>query len=164
MSACTELTEQVHNLISYNVNSLKWTGDCFYGMQTFIETLASQVSPISFTYNQYTSSALPRSVWLVSHSWLRGSCTGILANCFSTEYAVSMNMMSHESSACEQQCPAHQLAHSSHSLVALCLLPLHIVLFLMSTMVSREIVHICTLYSLCHVQTWQVAVAQSAQE
>ena len=40
----------MHTLISYNVNTLKWTGDCFYGLQTFLEALAKQVGPISSTH------------------------------------------------------------------------------------------------------------------
>ena len=43
---CTELQDhQVDGFISCNVNSLKWTGDCFYGLETFIEALADQVTP-----------------------------------------------------------------------------------------------------------------------
>ena len=54
VSACTELTEQVHAHISYNVNSLKWTGDCFYGLQTFLEALANQVGPMISTHTQHS--------------------------------------------------------------------------------------------------------------
>ena len=42
VNTCTDLLN-VNNLISYNVNSLKWTGDCFYGLEAFIEALTEQV-------------------------------------------------------------------------------------------------------------------------
>lgn len=44
VDVCTELSSQVDQLISYNVNSLKWTGDCFYGLETFLEALTNQIS------------------------------------------------------------------------------------------------------------------------
>ncbi len=43
VNTCTDLLNDVNNLISYNVNSLKWTGDCFYGLEAFIEALTDQV-------------------------------------------------------------------------------------------------------------------------
>jgi len=43
VNTCTDLLNDVDNLISYNVNSLKWTGDCFYGLEAFIEALTDQV-------------------------------------------------------------------------------------------------------------------------
>ncbi|KAA6430046.1 MAG: serine carboxypeptidase-like 20-like [Trebouxia sp. A1-2] len=44
VNTCTDLLNDVNNLISYNVNSLKWTGDCFYGLEAFIEALTDQIS------------------------------------------------------------------------------------------------------------------------
>ena len=43
VNTCTDLLNDVYNLVSYNVNSLKWTGDCFYGLEAFIEALTDQV-------------------------------------------------------------------------------------------------------------------------
>ena len=72
MSACTELTAQVHSHISYNVNSLKWTGDCFYGLHTFIQALAKQVGPAHPASPKMYPHTHPMSVLF---SWLRG-CGG----------------------------------------------------------------------------------------
>ena len=40
---CDSLVEDVNNLISYNVNSIRWTGDCFYALEAFIEQLQAKV-------------------------------------------------------------------------------------------------------------------------
>lgn len=62
VSACTELTAQVHSHISYNVNSMKWNGDCFYGQQTFIEALAKQIAA------QMAAEGIDNQVWY-NQSW-----------------------------------------------------------------------------------------------
>ena len=41
---CDDLLNTVNNLISYNVNSIRWTGDCFYALEAFIEALQAQVT------------------------------------------------------------------------------------------------------------------------